>query len=26
SIENRNGQGYFHVEPYLVWPNGNGQV
>ncbi|CAF5180576.1 unnamed protein product, partial [Rotaria sp. Silwood1] len=25
SIENRNGQGYFHVEPYLVWPDGNGQ-
>ncbi|CAF3909336.1 unnamed protein product [Rotaria sp. Silwood1] len=24
--KNRNGQGYFHVEPYLVWPDGNGQV
>ncbi|CAF3536377.1 unnamed protein product [Rotaria sp. Silwood1] len=24
--KNRNGQGYFHVESYLVWPDGNGQV
>ncbi|CAF3464441.1 unnamed protein product, partial [Rotaria sp. Silwood2] len=24
--ENRNGQGYFHIEPYLIWPDGSGEV
>ncbi|CAF1200337.1 unnamed protein product [Rotaria sordida] len=24
--ENRNGQGYIHVEPYLMWPDGSGEI
>ncbi|CAF5104883.1 unnamed protein product, partial [Rotaria socialis] len=26
SKDNLNGQGYFHVEPYLIWPDGSSEV